>query len=268
MKTMKKFLALALTLVMVLALMGCETQKLDQVRPTAAPVETAAPTAAPTQAPTEAPAETQETLGADDFFGLDDAGDQDVDDEKYEEKEVTVQRDQNGYVVISDGSQQGQDQYLTDAVPEGQQMPVDDQVIDTDVSLTCYLTIDCSTILYNMEFLAEGKDILVPSDGLILPRTAVTFYQGESVFDILDRLTKDYRIHMSSRFTPIYNSAYIEAIGNLYEFDCGPNSGWMYNVNGWYPNYGVSRYMPQDGDEIQFNYTCDLGADLGAGDMG
>ena len=257
---MKKFAALVLTLLMTVSMMGCQTQKLDQQQPTQAPA--LQETAAPTEAATEA------TLGEGDFFGLDDAEHQDVDSDKYAETEVTVQRDQNGYVVISDGSQQGQDQYLTDAVPEGQQMPVDDQQIDTNVQLTCYLTIDCSTILYNMENLAEGKDILVPSDGLILPRTAVSFYQGESVFDILDRVTKDYRIHMSSRFTPLYNSAYIEAIGNLYEFDCGANSGWMYNVNGWYPNYGVSRYMPQDGDEIQFNYTCDLGEDLGAGDVG
>ena len=262
MKAMKKFAALTLALVMVLGLMGCQTQKLDQ-QPTAAPAlqET-------TAAPTEAPAETRETLGADDFFGLEDAEDQKLDSDKYEEKEITVHRGQNGTVFISDGSQQGQDIYMTDVVPEGQQLPVDELEIDTDVELTCYLTIDCSTILYNMESLQEGKDILVPADGLILPWTAVAFYEGESVFQILDRVTKDYRIHMSSRFTPLYNSAYIEAIGNLYEFDCGPNSGWMYNVNGWYPNYGVSRYVVQDGDEIQFNYTCDLGDDLGAGDVG
>ena len=267
--SMKKIAALALALMMALSLFGCGTEKLDanSLQGTRAPAETAPAATAPaaTEAPTQAP--TEATLGEDDYFNVDDLDD-DSDLSKYNEKEVVIQHAQNSYENISDGTQTGQDQYLTDPVPEGQQMPDDNLQVDTSVAKTCYLSIDCSTILYNMENLTEGKDILVPSDGLILPRTAVTFYQGESVFDILDRLTKDYRIHMSSRFTPIYNSAYIEAIGNLYEFDCGPNSGWMYNVNGWYPNYGVSRYMPQDGDEIQFNYTCDLGADLGAGDMG
>lgn len=41
----------------------------------------------------------------------------------------------------------------------------------------------------------------------------------------------------------MYNSAYIEGINNLYEFDCGSLSGWMYKVNEWFPNYGCSRYV-------------------------
>ena len=61
----------------------------------------------------------------------------------------------------------------------------------------------------------------------------------------------------------MYNSHYIEGINNLYEFDCGELSGWMYSVNGWYPNYGCSRYQVQDGDVIEWHYTCDLGEDLG-----
>ena len=65
--------------------------------------------------------------------------------------------------------------------------------------------------------------------------------------------------------TPIYNSAYIEGIHNLYEFDVGEGSGWMYSVNGWYPNYGCSRYALQDGDVVEWRYTCDLGYDVGGG---
>ena len=64
--------------------------------------------------------------------------------------------------------------------------------------------------------------------------------------------------------TPIYQSAYIEGIGNLYEFDCGPQSGWMFSVNDVYPGLGCSSYTLSDGDVIVFSYTCDLGADLGA----
>ena len=52
---------------------------------------------------------------------------------------------------------------------------------------------------------------------------------------------------------------------NLYEFDVGNKSGWMYKVNGWFPNYGCSRYQLKDGDVIEWVYTCDLGDDVGGG---
>ena len=38
----------------------------------------------------------------------------------------------------------------------------------------------------------------------------------------------------------------------------------MYSVNGVYPNYGVGAYKVKSSDVIKFNYTCNLGADLGA----
>jgi hypothetical protein len=68
---------------------------------------------------------------------------------------------------------------------------------------------------------------------------------------------------MEFSMTPIYNSNYIEGINNLYEFDAGELSGWMYKVNGWFPNYGSSRYVLKDGDVIEWVYTCDLGRDVG-----
>ena len=63
--------------------------------------------------------------------------------------------------------------------------------------------------------------------------------------------------------TPGYGSAYIEGIHNLYEFDVGELSGWMYSVNGRFPNYGCSQSILQDGDVVCWVYTCDYGADVG-----
>ena len=100
---------------------------------------------------------------------------------------------------------------------------------------------------------------------MILETTTVTFSEGESVFDVLKRVTRQQRIHMEFEMTPIYNSAYIEGIHNLYEFDCGNLSGWMYKVNGWFPNYGCSRYQLKQGDVVEWVYTCDLGKDVGGG---
>ena len=106
---------------------------------------------------------------------------------------------------------------------------------------------------------------LVPADGWILQPMTVTFYEGESVFNVLQRTCKQQKIHMEFSNTPIYNSAYIEGIGNLYEFDCGEVSGWMYKVNDWFPNYGCSRYQLQNGDVVEWEYTCELGKDIGGG---
>lgn len=127
---------------------------------------------------------------------------------------------------------------------------------------TCYLSIECKTILGRMEDLTPGKESLVPSDGVILSRKAISFEEGESVFDVLLRATQTYGIHMEYEYTPGFGSHYIEGIHNLYEFDCGAGSGWMYYVNGVKPNYGVSKYTVKNGDVIEFKYTCDLGFDL------
>jgi len=157
-----------------------------------------------------------------------------------------------------------QDQYLTDPVPEGKPSPTEPQnaAIST-TAYTCTISISCATILDNMDLCDPAKVDLVPADGWILPPTSVTFYEGESVFNVLQRTCKQQKIHMEFEDTPIYNSAYIEGIHNLYEFDAGELSGWMYSVNEWFPNYGCSRYQLTDGDVICWVYTCDLGRDVG-----
>ena len=158
------------------------------------------------------------------------------------------------------------DKYNTQPVPEGMPLPVEPQDAEvTDEELHCTISIDCAAILDNMDKCDKNKRELVPEDGWILEPTEVVFYQGESVFQVLKRTCKQNGIHMEFENTPIYNSAYIEGIHNLYEFDVGNLSGWMYSVNGWYPNSGCSRYALKDGDVVEWRYTCDLGLDVGGG---
>jgi hypothetical protein len=162
----------------------------------------------------------------------------------------------------------GKDKYQTDPVPDGKPAPAEpeDAEVDTSTKYTCTISITCKTILDNMDKVKESKKGIVPSDGIILDTTTVTFSEGESVFDVLQRTCRERGIHMESSWTPIYNSAYVEGIANLYEFDVGSQSGWMYKVNGWFPNYGCSRYALQQGDEICWMYTCvGLGEDIGGG---
>ena len=142
---------------------------------------------------------------------------------------------------------EGQDQYLTDPVPEGKPQPVEPQNVTVgDTEYTCTISISCASILEHMELCDKEKAELVPEDGWLL-------------------VCRENKLHMEFSMTPIYNSAYIEGIGNLYEFDCGETSGWMYKVNDWFPNYGCSRYQLQNGDVVEWEYTCELGKDIGGG---
>ena len=130
--------------------------------------------------------------------------------------------------------------------------------------LTCTVSIDCLTILDNIDSLKPSKKSMVPEDGIICPPTEVTFNEGDTAFDVLVKLTRDKGIHMEYNKAPAYNSIYIEGIGNLYEMDCGELSGWTYLVNGEGLNYGCSQYTMVNGDVIEWRYTCDLGRDVGA----
>ena len=134
----------------------------------------------------------------------------------------------------------------------------------TGGSKSCTIEIRCDTILDNMGNLKSGKEGYVPSSGKILSKTKVSFSDGETVYDVLKRACSNAGIQLEYSWTPLYNSYYIEGINHLYEFDCGSESGWMYKVNGWFPNYGCSSYYLEDGDSIVWCYTCNgLGADVG-----
>lgn len=133
---------------------------------------------------------------------------------------------------------------------------------ETAGGLTCTLSISCANLV-DSDVLAEAKRPLVPDSGWLLEPVECSFEEGESVFDVFNRVVRENKIHMEFVETPAYNSVYIEGIGNLYEFDGGPQSGWMYCVNGEFPNYGCSTVKLQDGDVVEWVYTLDLGNDVG-----
>lgn len=128
----------------------------------------------------------------------------------------------------------------------------------------CTITIVCDTILDNIGKLNKEKAPFVPKDAVILPQTRVSFAEGDTVFDVLQKVCTAADIQLEYSWTPAYDSGYIEGINHLYEFDCGSQSGWMYKVNDWFPNYGCSTYKVENGDDIVWCYTCNgLGADVG-----
>ena len=147
--------------------------------------------------------------------------------------------------------------------------PIPDNCLAGGGDKTCTITIVCPTIFDNLNSLNEEKAPFVPKDGTILPSTKVSFTEGETVFDVLRRVCDAAQLQIEYSYTPLYESYYVEGINHLYEFDCGPESGWMFKVNEWFPNYGCSAYTLKDGDDIVWCYTCTgLGADVGETWMG
>ena len=124
----------------------------------------------------------------------------------------------------------------------------------TQAESFCYITVDCSAVLDNMDKLKEGHEEYVPENGLIIAKTKCTFKKGETVYDALERLCSKKGIRLSSRNT-VYG-IYIEGINNIDEFDCGKQSGWLYSVNGKSPSFSCEKYELSNADEIVFKYVC------------
>ena len=134
--------------------------------------------------------------------------------------------------------------------------------------VTVTLEIRCDTLSSHMSKLENPAiEDYIPADGTILERSTYKGTTDNTVFDALNTLCRNNDIQLEFSYTPIYESYYIEGINYLYEFDGGNLSGWMYKVNGWFPNYGCSSYYLSDGDVIEWVYTCDLGKDVGDNSM-
>lgn len=141
-------------------------------------------------------------------------------------------------------------------------------------TITCFVTIDCRNIQKNLSSLKKGKQSFVPKNGFILKNAAVTLSNGETAFDALKKACRKNvctdnckycqkgGIQIESSYTPAYKSYYVEGIHQLYEKDCGSLSGWMYNVDGTYPDVSSSVYNLKGGEKITFAYTVSMGDDL------
>ncbi len=85
-----------------------------------------------------------------------------------------------------------------------------------------------------------------------ISKTSFTVSNNATVKDVLEMAltAKGY-----SWSNPSGN--YVSAINGLAEFDNGSLSGWMYTLNGAYPELGVAEQYLNNGDTIIFHYTDD-----------
>jgi hypothetical protein len=101
-------------------------------------------------------------------------------------------------------------------------------------------------------------------DEIILDSCELEIEEGDSVYSILIEATKKHRIAVDH--SGMGSSVYIFGIDNLYEFDYGDLSGWIYTVNSQKSNVSCADYLLSDGDVIVWHYTLDLGRDIDSGE--
>ncbi len=120
------------------------------------------------------------------------------------------------------------------------------------------------TISVMCETVDDPNNSYIPDDGIIIDNEFVTIENGDTVYDILVEVCKNHEILLDIKGISTGNtsSAYIAAIGGIYEMEYGELSGWMYFVNGESGNVSCGSYILSDGDEITWQYTTNMGGDL------
>lgn len=93
--------------------------------------------------------------------------------------------------------------------------------------------------------------------GVILTKTKVEIQENDTVMSLTKRVLRANGIDYKG------SSGYIASIDGQGEKDKGPGSGWMYSVNGEFPDIGADSVDVYDGDYIKWLYTVDLGKDIG-----
>lgn len=131
----------------------------------------------------------------------------------------------------------------------------------TEGSATVYVSIDCGCALNQYESLPDNVRKNLPYDGVILPELQVKLRDGDTVYSVLSRVAKVYRIQLDVAFSEYGDHVYVKGVNNLYERDVGDLSGWRYSVNGDYPRESCGEFRLSDGDVIKWIYECGSGSD-------
>lgn len=126
---------------------------------------------------------------------------------------------------------------------------------ETEGDITVTLSIRCDTIKDR-----QKVNYYIPDDGVILDTATFKADEGDTVYDVLLQAAKANNILLDNRGAD--GAAYIAGINSLYEFAYGELSGWMYRVNGEFPDVGCQSCTVSDGDKIEWLYTTNIGKDL------
>lgn len=82
--------------------------------------------------------------------------------------------------------------------------------------------------------------------------TEVTVPEGASALDVLEEACEEWDKDITT--TGVGITAYVTSIDGTKAGDHGPESGWMYSVNGEAPDKGAAQYETKEGDTILWYY--------------
>lgn len=126
--------------------------------------------------------------------------------------------------------------------------------------ITVTFSVCCDAALEKTDEISEELRGRIPEDGAVIPKRELGLPEGATAFDALISAAREEKIRVD------YNGStygvYVSAIGFLREFDLGEMSGWMYRVNGEFPDCSAGAFALSDGDVVEFVYTCDMGRDV------
>ena len=130
---------------------------------------------------------------------------------------------------------------------------------DSTESIQFDFSINCSKISENMDAIVnEAIRDLVPEDGIIFEEAAVATGNAGSVMDATIEFCKAMKISYDN------SQGYLTMLADISAGDCGGYSGWLVKINGEFPMVGADEIELQDGDTIEWIYSLDGGADIGA----
>ena len=122
--------------------------------------------------------------------------------------------------------------------------------------VNCTVTIDCSSISGNGALTAAGNPQLeaYAANPTILSaniNVSDTNDDGKvGVDEAIKQACDAYGIQYEFK-----SSSYLSGMNYLYEFNAGPNSGWMYKVNGRVPNKGCNSYYLNGSEDVLWYYV-------------
>lgn len=95
-------------------------------------------------------------------------------------------------------------------------------------------------ITVNMQVIGMGNTIMSGT---------LTVDKGASVYTVLTQLASQNGLSVSG------TKIYVKGIGDLFEKQHGSLSGWMYSVNGVYPNKSCGYYYLDNNDSVVWRYV-------------
>ena len=172
--------------------------------------------------------------------------------------------------TASDGKETAQHTVTVTVVERPQEDDEDEKFDLEEAEIAGYVTISFEDNGIRVEG-ERGLKFPVPLGTIIAP-TKVPYKAGENIAQVTKRLLDHLGIGMEHSGT-LESGFYLGAITNfevdgtpydsMAEFDAGVGSGWMITQNGTFINQGASEFKVNDGDILKWQYSCQLGADIG-----